>query len=451
MRNTIKTIGGWIVERELGRGGMGTVFLCHSPVSEQVKAAVKRIPMGDAATARRFVQEAEALACLDHPNVVRVMDIGEDRDHHYLAMAFAEGESLKAVLERGPMAPERARRMLRDLAAGLSHAHERGIAHRDVKPENIIVRHDGQVVIVDFGIAVASGRTRLTSDGMIVGTPSYLPPELFKGVEPSPEQRDIYALGQVFYEMLIGEVAFPGRTSKVFAAKAGQKNLDPGAIGDARLRALIVSLTHTDPAKRPASMADLCARLDALDEAPAPRLRPRWRRQVLRGSIALALLSGVAFGGARWPVPAPTPSAVVFQKDRSAAAAKEAPVETVETVAAIETVAPQPAPRVAPVPQKERAPVAAPAPAPAPAPVVVVAVKDTPAPAPVVSVVEVAPPPQLKTDVVAVAAEAEEDDAQARRDARREARAERREARAEAWAEAPSSYSSSSCGSSYNY
>jgi len=175
-------IGDWIIESPLGEGGMGAVFRVHSALSERVDAALKVMKPSLEPDARtRFVREAEALAALRHPAIVRVMGFSEDtrRGLLYLVMELAEGETLKRRLERGPMALPEALNTFVPLAGGLEHAHAAGISHRDLKPSNIILSSSG-VQLVDFGIAAAEQSGELTGKGHL-GTLSYLPPEVFRG------------------------------------------------------------------------------------------------------------------------------------------------------------------------------------------------------------------------------------------------------------------------------
>jgi serine/threonine protein kinase/Tol biopolymer transport system component len=160
---------------------------------------------------RRFTREAKAASSLDHPNVCALYDFGETEDGRlFLAMAFCEGETLRDRIDRGPLPPAEAADTAAQVAAALAAAHERGIVHRDVKPGNIMVGSAGRVKLVDFGIARSVDQSRLTRAGTVVGTATYMAPELFRG-EPADHRADIWSLGVVLFEMLTGELPFDGR------------------------------------------------------------------------------------------------------------------------------------------------------------------------------------------------------------------------------------------------
>ena len=253
-------IGDWIIESPLGEGGMGAVFRVHSALSERVDAALKVMKPSLEPDARtRFVREAEALAALRHPAIVRVMGFSEDtrRGLLYLVMELAEGETLKRRLERGPMALPEALNTFVPLAGGLEHAHAAGISHRDLKPSNIILSSSG-VQLVDFGIAAAEQSGELTGKGHL-GTLSYLPPEVFRGERAEPRQIDVYGLGLLLNEALTGAHPFPiesGLTPAAALATVGMRKLqqpalDPGEGVPEPLRKLIRAATSPDPKTRP--------------------------------------------------------------------------------------------------------------------------------------------------------------------------------------------------------
>ena len=253
-------IGDWIIESPLGEGGMGAVFRVHSALSERVDAALKVMKPSLEPDARaRFVREAEALAELRHPAIVRVMGFSEDtrRGLLYLVMELAEGETLKRRLERGPMALPEALNTFVPLAGGLEHAHAAGISHRDLKPSNIILSSSG-VQLVDFGIAAAEQSGELTGKGHL-GTLSYLPPEVFRGEHAEPRKIDVYGLGLLLNEALTGVHPFPiesGLTPAAALATVGMRKLqepalDPGEGAPEPLRKLIRAATSPDPKTRP--------------------------------------------------------------------------------------------------------------------------------------------------------------------------------------------------------
>jgi formylglycine-generating enzyme required for sulfatase activity len=275
-------IGEWIVESALGEGGMGAVYRVHSALSERLVAAIKILkPTGDADVRTRFVREAEALSALRHPSIVRVMGFAVDiaREVPYIVMELAEGETLKARLQRGALGLEEAVGIFLPLAAALAHAHDHGIAHRDVKPANIVLVNEGGVRLVDFGIAAGQDWESLTTGGHL-GTLSYLPPEVFRAEKPDPRAIDVYGFGLLLHEALAGTPVFPvepGLTPPAAAASVAARKLNagplepgpgfPDAVRDAVRRA-----TDPDPARRP-SMGSLRDALIAVLPARASRRR----------------------------------------------------------------------------------------------------------------------------------------------------------------------------------
>jgi len=271
-------IGSWIVDRPIGEGGMGQVYRCRHSSDSRSVAAVKLLqPHGMEEGPLRFQREAEALMSLEHPSIVKVWGFGEDKERSllWLAMELIEGHTLEKYLRRVGRRPSRVARLIHDAADALAHAHSRGIVHRDVKPANLMVDASERLVIVDFGLAYDAEWTQVTGSGLVPGTLSYLPPEVFSQGEATPETCDIYALGQVAYEALSGTRAFdastrlplPQRMSQIVAAKNGAETLDPGPDVGEGLRAAIRAATQADPAWRTASMADL---RDALAAVVAP-------------------------------------------------------------------------------------------------------------------------------------------------------------------------------------
>ena len=298
-------IGDWVVERALGAGGMGAVFRCHNALTPRITAAVKLIGTDPGGEAReRFLREVEALDQLHHPAIVRVKGWGEDpaRSAVWLAMDLVEGEDLARRLERGALSEAEAEALLRALADGLGHAHRAGVFHRDIKPANIVLPPGGGALLVDFGIAVASDRTRMTQAELVVGTPLYMPPEVFDQ-HPEPRLVDVYALGQVLCEALTGRPAFAtpkGMTSGVALANLmGQKTnagpLDPGSGAPERLRALVRAMTAPDPRERLPTMEAAVALLDATPTAAVP---PPRRGLLWAGLAGVAAV--IAVGGAGW-------------------------------------------------------------------------------------------------------------------------------------------------------
>lgn len=269
-------IGDWVIEGPIGSGGMGTVYRCHNALTPRIKAAVKIIRPDRPDTFReRFLREVESLEALHHPAVVRVKGWGEQDGMLWLAMDLVEGTDLEdALYHNGALSQEAAVRVFSDVASGLAHAHERTVIHRDVKPANILIMPNGDGRIVDFGIAVQDGRTRLTAAGSMNGTPAYMAPETFGG-KPTAELLDIYALGQALHESLTGTVAFPqpeGLTTTqqlahIVGLKMKAEALDPGPEFPDHLREIIRRSTEPQPSRRIPSMRQFA---DALAGAKLP-------------------------------------------------------------------------------------------------------------------------------------------------------------------------------------
>ncbi|MDI6413938.1 Stk1 family PASTA domain-containing Ser/Thr kinase [Solobacterium moorei] len=198
------------VVQHIGQGGMADVFLAIDTIlNRHVAIKILRSDQStDAISILRFEREAQAATTLAHPNIVEIYDVGEYKNHHYIVMEYVAGKTLKKVIrDRAPLLNLEAVDTMRQLTSAVAEAHKRGIIHRDIKPQNVIVKSDGSLKILDFGIATAKGSAQLTQANNVMGSVHYLAPELAKG-EPASPQSDIYALGIVFYEMLTGDVPF---------------------------------------------------------------------------------------------------------------------------------------------------------------------------------------------------------------------------------------------------
>ena len=198
------------VVQHIGQGGMADVFLAIDTIlNRHVAIKILRSNQStDAISILRFEREAQAATTLAHPNIVEIYDVGEYKNHHYIVMEYVAGKTLKKVIrDRAPLLNLEAVDTMKQLTSAVAEAHKRGIIHRDIKPQNVIVKSDGSLKILDFGIATAKGSAQLTQANNVMGSVHYLAPELAKG-EPASPQSDIYALGIVFYEMLTGDVPF---------------------------------------------------------------------------------------------------------------------------------------------------------------------------------------------------------------------------------------------------
>jgi eukaryotic-like serine/threonine-protein kinase len=211
------------LERELGRGGMATVFLAHDlrhkrPVALKVLHPELAHTLGP----ERFQREIETVARLQHPHILTVHDSGATAGQLWFTMPFVEGESLRHRLRREPQLPvEVALRVTTEAARALQYAHDHGVIHRDIKPENLLLTKDGSTLVADFGIAraLSGSDDRLTETGMSVGTPTYMSPEQSVGDRHLDARTDVYSLGAVLYEMLAGEPPYTGVTAQTVMAK----------------------------------------------------------------------------------------------------------------------------------------------------------------------------------------------------------------------------------------
>src|SRR5437899_5170167 len=211
------------VERELGAGGMATVYLAQDLRHDRrVALKVLRPELAAVIGAERFLAEIKLTANLQHPHILPLFDSGEADSYLFYVMPFVEGETLRDRLNREKQLPVAdAVRIGCEVAAALDYAHRHGVVHRDIKPENILL-HDGQALVADFGIALAAskaGGSRMTETGMSLGTPHYMSPEQAMGEREITARSDVYALGAVLYEMLSGDPPFTGSTAQAIVAR----------------------------------------------------------------------------------------------------------------------------------------------------------------------------------------------------------------------------------------
>jgi eukaryotic-like serine/threonine-protein kinase len=211
--------------------------------------AVKVLRALQATDLRRFASEADALARLDHPSIVRLLDRGEQDGVPYLVLDLVDGEALSSALSRGPLPEPAVVAVGAEVAAGLAHAHEAGIVHRDVKPSNVLVDRDGHAHLADFGIARLHEASTLTAAGTVVGTACYLAPEQVSG-GPTRPPADVYALGLVLLEALTGSRAFPGGPAESSIARLQRDPVMPEGIAP-WLAETLTSMTNRDPDRRP--------------------------------------------------------------------------------------------------------------------------------------------------------------------------------------------------------
>jgi serine/threonine-protein kinase len=320
----------YVIERELGAGGMATVYLAHD-VKHERKVALKvlRPELAAVIGGDRFLQEIKVTANLQHSHILPLYDSGEADTFLYYVMPYVEGETLRAKIDKEKqLAVDEAVGLAGAVAAALEHAHKQGVVHRDIKPENILLR-DGEPLIADFGIALAvshAGGNRLTETGLSIGTPHYMSPEQAMGDRELDARSDVYSLAAVLYEVLTGEPPYTGSTAQAIVARVIteeprqihlQRRTVPPHVADAVHKAL-----NKLPADRFGSAASFAEALvtpgyvtpshtqaGAAPEAPAQKLS----RRVLIAAGAVGVLAiAAAFAAGRGTVPAPESRVVRF-------------------------------------------------------------------------------------------------------------------------------------------
>jgi serine/threonine protein kinase len=300
--------GRYRILSRLGQGGMGSVYLAEQKWMRR-KVALKILKQDlaqDDAHVARFRLEARLTGNLDHRNIPRVYDFDQTEDGSlFIVMELVEGHTLTTLIgECGSLGPGRALRLGCQVAEGLQAAHRKGVVHRDIKPDNIMVETGDVVKVMDFGVARLreSENTRLTQAGFMVGTPQYMAPEQIEGGEVT-ERTDIYSLGIVLYEMLTGEAPFKAKTpAAVIVRKLQQAPPPPSAVrGDipAAIEALVLQMMEADPARRPGDISEVVLRLRTLvDEGGLRRAEPGSPSSALDPTVAiLAPMPGSALPG----------------------------------------------------------------------------------------------------------------------------------------------------------
>ena len=287
-------LGAYEILSLIGKGGMGEVYRARDTRLHRT-VAVKVLPreqMANPDRRRRFLQEARAASALNHPNIVTLHDIAHDGDVDFLVMEHVAGTPLDAVIARGSPPLERTLAYAIQIARALVAAHAAGVIHRDIKPGNILITADGQVKVLDFGLAKLAERaddlspTTVahpgTEPGIVMGTIAYMSPEQARG-EPIDARTDLFSLGAVLFEMATGRRAFARRFD--WTPQPAQ-DIEPG------LRALVLRLLQQDPARRYQTAADLISDLERLEHKHVePRASPR--RWMWMGAATLTLIASV--------------------------------------------------------------------------------------------------------------------------------------------------------------
>ena len=304
LRSQLQTSLGasYLIERELGGGGMSRVFLAQeTALGRSVVIKVLSPELVEGLSAERFAREIRVAAALQEPHIVPVLVAGVTAQGlPYYTMPFVSGESLRVRLGRGPLEVAEATQILHDVARALAFAHAQGVVHRDIKPENILL-HEGTAVITDFGIARAMTASKtadpggaLTAAGTSLGTPAYMAPEQATGDEVD-HRADVYAWGVVAYELLAGSHPFAGKTTaqQLVAAHIAETPAPLARAGrrlPPALSACVMRSLEKDPARRPTSAAEL---LTALESSERPQ-RPVTGRRVVSAIVGVALVAGAA-------------------------------------------------------------------------------------------------------------------------------------------------------------
>lgn len=284
--STQREFAGYRIECRVGRGGMGVVYRATELALDR-PVALKVLSdelARDAEFRRRFVAESKLAASLDHPHVVPIHAAGEHEGVLYIAMRFVPGEDLRTVLrEEGPLEPERAVRIIAQVASALDAAHAHGLVHRDVKPGNVLLTPEGHAYLTDFGLSKRlSGDTQATKSGMVLGTLDYIAPEQIRGETIGPFT-DVYSLGCLFTHLLTGQVPFtvPTEEGKLWAHFSEPPPKPSARVPslDARFDAIVARAMSKRPADRyPTAGAFAAAALAAAAGTPAPIRRPALAR-----------------------------------------------------------------------------------------------------------------------------------------------------------------------------
>ena len=312
-RLTVALANRYVIEHELGAGGMATVYLAHD-VKHERKVALKvlRPELAAVIGAERFLAEIKVTANLQHPHILPLHDSGEAETFLYYVMPYVEGQTLRDKLDHEKqLGIEDAVALAKDVASALDYAHRQGVIHRDIKPENVLI-HDGQPLIADFGIALAlshAGGNRLTETGLSIGTPHYMSPEQAMGDRELDARSDVYSLGAMLYEMLTGDPPYTGSTAQAIVAKVITEKAPPVTATretvPAHIAAAIAKALSKLPADRFSSASAFATALstpgfqstEVTNLAAAPQARPARRATTLALAAALVVVAAVAVVG----------------------------------------------------------------------------------------------------------------------------------------------------------
>src|SRR5918996_5211403 len=269
--------GRYRLEAKVGSGGMSTVYLARDATLDRpVAVKVMHREMSEQEDQlERFRQEARAVAKLSHPNVVAVIDAGEDGGHPYIVFEYVEGETLKQRINRvGALDPQEALAYAIEIARGLAVAHGRNLVHRDIKPQNVLIDSEGRAKLTDFGISRQLEQDGMTATGRVLGTTDYVAPEQAMG-HPVDQRSDVYSLGVVLYEMLVGQVPFHADSQVGVAMKHVNEEMPDvqqrRAEVSAAVAAVVERATSKDPKLRYQTIAEMIDDLEGALEVEAAR------------------------------------------------------------------------------------------------------------------------------------------------------------------------------------
>src|SRR3954453_11926120 len=326
-------LGPYEIHSPIGAGGMGEVYRARDTRLNR-DVAIKILPASFSADPdglQRFAQESRAAAALNHPNILSIYDIGEDRGAPYVVSELLEGESLRERLRAGPLSSRKAPDYAQQFAKGLAAAHDKGIVHRDLKPENLFITSDGRAKILDFGLPkFPHPETSLTDDaptmqvateaGTVMGTAGYMSPEQVRG-KPTDGRSDIFAFGAILYEMLSGKRAFHGDSAADIMSTILKE--DPPELSETNrnispaLERIVRHCLEKNPAERFQSARDVAFNLEALSDVSSSSRggvraipeEPTARRWLLPLSFALLLFASwvaLYYFARRGAAPSPT-------------------------------------------------------------------------------------------------------------------------------------------------
>jgi tRNA A-37 threonylcarbamoyl transferase component Bud32 len=298
-----RVFGNFELLEEIARGGMGIVYKARQTTPVRT-VALKMILTGQLASnadVDRFYAEAQAVATLDHANIVPVFEVGNWEGQHYFSMGYVEGESLSERLAHGPLMAREAARIIRDVAGAVHYAHQRGIVHRDQKPANILIDQDSRVRVTDFGLARRQAdENRLTHTGQLLGTPNFMPPEQIAGrVEEIGPAADVYSLGATLYAILTGRPPFQAASMAGTLRQVAEqepvalRQLDAAIPRD--LETIALKCLEKSPSRRYATAQDLADDLDRfLTDRPIVACRSTQAERLLRWGRRNPLAAGLA-------------------------------------------------------------------------------------------------------------------------------------------------------------